>query len=1479
MKKIFYLFVIFCLASTVYSQNKDYSSNPHWIEMMKDKDANFFETQKAFNEYIKNKDKSKVYGHKQFKRWEWFMKTRINEKGELPSPTKVLDNYKAFVNKNGITFNNSDWENLGPIELPFGYISSPTGLGRINTIGFHPFNEKELLIGSPSGGLWKTIDKGENWECLSDDFPTLGVSAIAYDPNNPLIIYIGTGDRDGHDAPGLGIMKSEDGGISWRFINDGIGEITISKIMVHPANTSIIYAAADEGFYRSDNSGEDWRRYTTGEILDFQLKPNDPETIYIAKYGSFSYSNDGGSSWHSPQEIINGYRMVIAVSEANPNYVYALTTNRRTFKAFYFSDNSGFSFELMSDTPNIMGRNATGSDDDGQAWYDLCLVADKNNPDVVYAGGIQMWKSYNKGVNWELIAHDKYPLVDNVHVDHHFLETSPISGDIYVGNDGGIYYTSNEGETWNDISSGLAISQIYKMGQSATLKDMIMCGYQDNSTTIYRNGNWVTVIGADGMECLIDYADTSYKYGSIQYGSIRRSYEPNHFEIIGGTGVNGITESGNWVTPFTLHSTNPEIMFAGYYNLWRTKNVRDANYNIQWERISNNLENSNSSYIVDIEQSSVNSNILYMSREDGKIFRSDNINDHSPQWTSISTISNFYQVNDIEAHPIDENIVYCVKSNGRVFKSINKGDTWSGITYNLPRISINAIVYDKTSNEGLYIGSDAGIYYKDAAMDEWILFTNNFPVSAEVTELEIFYDNENREKSRLRTSTYGRGLWSSPLYEYTEDNLILDASIEEFDLPDDSISIFYEITPKVKIKNTGNDTIQSFEVQLLLNNDTIQTEIVNQEILPQLDYNFEFEQVSATHGKHIFEVNILNVNEIVDDDISNNNMLDSLKVNRNNYLKLSFISDDLASETSWEIKQEEETIYASPTYIDGTNYDTIFHYNLEAGCYTLYVYDEGSNGICCENGSGEIVTWDYAMDTIYAVFDSFSDIDSIEFCIDDIDLPFPSFYVQENTLCLNDDIVIADSSIGTITAYHWNFGTGADKVSSNLAGDQIVQYKTPGQKNVSVTLTNQYGSITETIDGYIEILPFPSIVSQSNLVINKCTEDSVKIYVDAEYYDSLQWFRIGSSIEYDEDFFIINNLTSDHSGKYYCELYSKCDTITSDTIELIVNPLPDVTISTESTQFCLGDEIILTASGADTYTWSNTNENTSQITISPTSSNQYSVIGTNSSSGCQDIAYIALNMLIEPTLTTDIKDSSYCYNENVVLYVGAQGNSLNFEWTKDEEAIPDVNSPFLMLDNFGIANVGNYNCRVYNQCAEVFSTNAEINIDTLPTADFIYEINDYVVSFTSINENATYYYWAFGDNSFSDEENPTHDYLRSGNFNVLHRTINQCGTSELSKGIEIWAISVPEINAQNELTIYPNPNNGEFNIIFDKELRNANIKIYSLEGKLIKQLDQINEESNQPIKLDLTNFENGIYFVYLYSANEYYYSKIYIHKN
>jgi photosystem II stability/assembly factor-like uncharacterized protein len=762
--------LLLLLLSTARGQEPIVEAYPDFSVLMHEPGANFFEIQQRLNDYWSRHPITKGSGYKQFKRWENYWSSRVGQDGSFPDPALVLNEYAAWQNANPslLLSPNGTWTELGPISLPANGTSQPNGLGRLNAVAFHPTASNTLWVGSPSGGLWKTTDGGSTWTSNTDSLPTLGVSAILIDPVNPLIMYLGSGDRDAGDAPGLGVFKSSDGGQSWFQSNSGMGNKTISRLLMHPSNSNHILAASSEGIYRSTDGGSNWTLVSsnTSYYKDMVLKPGST-TVYASASGVFYRSTDFGLTWApAGTGLPSGLpRLVIATTAANANYVYCLysASDSRSFGGLYRSTDSGLSFTQMSSSPNIMGYSFDGSSTGGQAWYDMCMAADPLNANTIYVGGINVWKSVNGGGSWSLNAHwvgDGG--VPAVHADIHDLAFSPLNGKLYNCNDGGLYSTSNGGTNWIDISSGLAIAQAYKIGQSASVKNLVINGYQDNGTAIFSNGTWATEIGGDGMECIVDPANPQYMYGALYYGDIRRSDNGGQwFSTIAEDGFNGINESGAWVTPYVLAVNNANTMYVGYNNLWRSTNVKAANISsIVWTKISN-LSNSADALV--LEQSIPNPDIMYMVRSNNALFRTDNLSSAQPAWIDLSSnLPNPTTPTDILTHPTNQSVVIMTQSN-KVYMSFNKGQNWTNISANLPNVNMNCLAVDTVQGGSLFVGSDLGVYHRSLTGTNWTAYSDGLPLSAEITELEIYYHPTDHTQSVVRAATYGRGLWSSDL--------------------------------------------------------------------------------------------------------------------------------------------------------------------------------------------------------------------------------------------------------------------------------------------------------------------------------------------------------------------------------------------------------------------------------------------------------------------------------------------------------------------------------------------------------------------------------------------------------------------------------------------------------------------------------------------------------------------------------------------
>lgn len=741
-----------------------------WWDMMQDPNAQYEETVAAFEEYWNGRPITKGSGWKPFQRWSYYMESRVAPDGSQIAPQQTLEEFEAYVRTHvdrsrRDNLANGNWTEVGPSNLPINGTGQPNGLGRTTCLAFHPTDANTIFVGAPAGGIWKSTDYGTTWTSLNNGLTRLGVSSIIVHPTTPNTIWIGTGDRDGGDAPGYGVWKSIDGGNTWAASNTGMGNRTVNEILIDPGNPDILIAATNNRMYRSVDGGANWTQTLTGANLkDIAFKPGSSSCIYAS--GTVVYrSLDNGITW---TQMTNGVptgvqRMALAVSEDDPDRVYIFAGDGGGLEGYYLSTDSATSFTQQATTPNLCGYAATGGTG-SQAWYDLVTMADPNDADHVITGAINVWESFDAGVTWSIVTHwvgtGGNPAV---HADDHVLEYSPHTGDMFIGHDGGVHVSDDAGATWTEISDGLPIAQIYKIGQSQNNPDLTINGYQDNGTAYYRNGSWHTEIGGDGMECIIDYTADNVMYGALYYGDIRRSTNGgNSFATIADNGSNGITEGGAWITPYKLHPHHPDTMFVGYQQIWRSYNCKSAATTaVTWTSISTF---GGTSTVRDIAISESDPDVIYVARAGtNNFYRTTNATAATPTWADLdASLPATGTPKDIEIHPTDPDIVWISMGNN-IYESVDGGVNWTDISGTLPNISLNTIVFDDYSPvEAMYVGMDAGVYYIDNTLTDWVLYMDGLP-NVEVTELEIYYDPICRGKDKLKAATYGRGLWESDL--------------------------------------------------------------------------------------------------------------------------------------------------------------------------------------------------------------------------------------------------------------------------------------------------------------------------------------------------------------------------------------------------------------------------------------------------------------------------------------------------------------------------------------------------------------------------------------------------------------------------------------------------------------------------------------------------------------------------------------------
>ncbi len=415
------------------------------------------------------------------------------------------------------TFAGLKFRNLGPAFMS----------GRIADVAIHPENDNIWYIAVGSGGVWRTENAGTTWKPLFDSQKSYSIGCVTIDPNNPHVIWVGTGENIGgrHVGYGDGIYRSNDGGGSWK--NMGLKESQhISKIIVHPANPDILWVAAqgplwnkgdERGLYKTTDGGKTWKK-TLGDdewigVTDIVIDPRNPDWLYaatwqrhrtVANYMSggpgtgIHKSTDGGETWEAVKKGLptsNMGKIGLAISPQKPDILYAaIELDRRTGGVFKSTDR-GASWTKQSEAVS----GATGP------HYYQELYACPHNFDRIYLADVRIQVSNDGGKTFKRLQEE------HKHSDNHAIAFRKDDPDyLLVGTDGGLYESFDLAKNWRFMEN-LPLTQFYKLALDDTEPFYnIYGGTQDNSTqggpsrTDNRHGvrtsDWFITLYADGHE-------------------------------------------------------------------------------------------------------------------------------------------------------------------------------------------------------------------------------------------------------------------------------------------------------------------------------------------------------------------------------------------------------------------------------------------------------------------------------------------------------------------------------------------------------------------------------------------------------------------------------------------------------------------------------------------------------------------------------------------------------------------------------------------------------------------------------------------------------------------------------------------------------------------------------------------------------------------------------------------------------------------
>ncbi len=672
-----------------------------------------------------------------------------------------------------------NWQLIGPATMS-GYWGNNSG--RVSAIAVDPTNNQIVYAGAAQGGIWKTTNGGATWTPLTDTQASLAVGSIAIDPQNHLTIYVGTGEENnsGDSYYGAGILKSTDGGNTWTnipgpFTGGSGGGARIGGIAVQPNNSSVVLAAAGccppnpWGVYRSADGGQTWTSVLNlnSQAYGVVFDPHTPSIAYATVDANGVYkSTNGGVTWTAANgsgaaslPLSGNGRFALAMDPNATTTLWVAIANNNTsnLTGLYKSTDAGNSWTNLPNTPDFC---------EGQCWYDLALAVQPGNSNVIFAGGAQsccgsVVQSIDGGNSWTIYS--------NIHPDAHAFVFTPDGSTLYVGNDGGMWSTTqptNTNITWNNLNTGLATEQFYPgLSIDANNVNIGFGGTQDNGTESYTGTtNWNVVACGDGGATLIDSTTNPLTvYTNCITATFYKSVDGGHNFQPAQNGINP-NDRANWTPPMAMDPANSQRLYFGTSNVYQTTNAAGL-----WTEISPDLTNGGN--LTALAVSPVNANTVWAGSSDSRVSVTQNaLAGASASWSNVTGTNMLppRYITALAADPQQAGTAYVTFSGfsgygdnlGHVFMTTNAGTSWTDISGNLPNIPANDIVADPLQANTLYVATDFGVFYTTNGGTAWATLVTGLPRVA-VMSLKL------HPSRNLFAATHGRSMWETNVASVT----------------------------------------------------------------------------------------------------------------------------------------------------------------------------------------------------------------------------------------------------------------------------------------------------------------------------------------------------------------------------------------------------------------------------------------------------------------------------------------------------------------------------------------------------------------------------------------------------------------------------------------------------------------------------------------------------------------------------------------
>ena len=796
-EKLILVFSLFAISSSVFAQHVpqttyNVSTAPAWAKLMYESPEEVEAIRSGFEAWRTDHPLVKDAHTQYYKRWQ--------RQAQWDKP----EAYKRNAVRSG------SWSEMGPWhydpEVAMYFEVQSPGACHVYTVEQAPTNPDVVYCGTATSGLYKSINKGLNWELMTRDLPVTSVYSIAVSELDENVVWMGEGDGQ--------LWKSIDGGASWEtcgqnaFANSDKWYRTLKK------TPEGLLAATDDGLWRSDDGGATMQLVVNGEFMEIEQHPTNSSIFYAVMLNGnttrFYKSTDGGVSfttsgagWPVPASGSEQKRAEISVSLAAPDAVYALCSGSSDglggMYGYYVSHDAGetFGYACCGDgpvggvsnewvegiNPNILGWSGDGTGDGGQYYYDLAHGASPTNPNKQFSAGISVWRTEDEGASWSLNAHwvtwsGEFTHERYTHADVHdikFFEGENGNYDMWVASDGGLYYSADEGDNIEPRMYGLHGTDFWGW-QAGWRESEVMVGGTYHNGTHIRNGDlyhwgaesdtsggWLAELAGDNYRGFVNPGDAEIGYhdgGAFKYSDDR-------FTRISGQAFDNSKNpnTGYWFGEYGNFEWDP-VNYNSFYSpvgseLWRTHDG-----GVTWELVND----FGGDKIISIQISPRDRDRIYVSHKlGGSNWKIHMSSDRGATWEDISIplgVSNYNQDRAIylDTDGLNPDRLYAIllgtQDDYLVFQTQDAGQSWQNLTTpTLDNEHVISIAHQRGTEGGLYIGTNRTVYYKNDSMNDWEMFNDGLPLFTQALFLQADYCGGN-----IRTAG-PRSVHQSPFYE------------------------------------------------------------------------------------------------------------------------------------------------------------------------------------------------------------------------------------------------------------------------------------------------------------------------------------------------------------------------------------------------------------------------------------------------------------------------------------------------------------------------------------------------------------------------------------------------------------------------------------------------------------------------------------------------------------------------------------------